>query len=221
MVTLRGLALRLLMSPSRMLRAFGLSSLLLVTGCGQTNTAQHQSQTSGTSSPSPLASGRYATPKDAAIAAMVAKTGSTYREDGLCPSGQSCLSKAQVFGNTDPNAGLDAAYVQMGYGGQGGGAACFVYLFYEAGGWHSDPPIVCGQQGGSNPIMGYDDQVQVTGGGCANVRQQPSITAKVVACLKNGTTVSIDTTPPRYVDGHIWWSVNHQQGFMAHDVLVP
>ena len=152
---------------------------------------------------------------------MVAKTGSTYREDGLCPSGQSCLSKAQVFGNTEPNSGFDAAYVQMGYGGQGGGAACFVYLFSDAAGWHSNPPIVCGQQGGLNPILGYEDQVQVTGGGCGNVRQQPSITAKIVACLKNGTTVSIDTTPPRYVDGHIWWSVNHQQGFMAHDVLVP
>jgi hypothetical protein len=194
--------------------------LLLMTACGSTST-QHPSSSTGTSSPSPLVSGRYATAKEAAIAAMVAKTGSTYREDGLCPSGTACLSNAQVFGNTDPKSGLNAAYVQMGYGGQGGGAACFVYLVYDAAGWHSYPPIVCGQQGGLNPILGYQDQVQVAGGGCGNVRQLPSITAKIVACIKNGTTVTIDTTPPRYVDGHIWWSINHGQGFMAHDVLVP
>jgi hypothetical protein len=132
------------MSCRRLVRAFGFSSiLLLVTACGTTSTAQHPSPT-GTS-PSPLASGRYATAKAAAIAAMVAKTGSTYREDGLCPAGQSCLSKAQVFGNTDPNSGLNAAYVQMGYGGQGGGAACFTYVFHDAAGWHLYPPIVCGQ----------------------------------------------------------------------------
>jgi hypothetical protein len=126
---------------------------------------------------------------------------------------------AQVSGNTDPNAGLNAAYVQMGYGGSGGGAACFTYLFHDATGWHLYPPIICGQQGGLNPILGYDDQVQVTGS-CANIRQQPTISAKVVACLTNGTTVHIDTTPPRYADGHIWWSVNNGQGFMAHDVLI-
>src|SRR4029077_1768302 len=158
--------------------------------------------------------------KDAAIAAMEAKTGSKYSEDGVCPSGQACLSMAQVSGNTDPNAGFNAAYVQMGYGGSGGGAACFTYLFHDSTGWHLYPPIICGQQGGLNPILGYDDQVQLTGGGCGNVRQQPSLSAKVVACLKNGTTVHIDTTPPRYVDGHIWWSVNNGQGFMAHDVLI-
>ncbi len=96
---------------------------------------------------------------------------------------------------------------------------CFTYLFHDSTGWHLYPPIICGQQGGLNPILGYDDEVQVTGG-CGNIRQQPSISAKVVACLTNGTIVHIDTTPPRYVDGHIWWSVNNGQGFMAHDVLI-
>jgi len=210
------------MSLSKLLRVFGVSAaLLLATGCGQTSNGQSPPHTTATPSPSTSASGRYATAKDAAIAAMVAKTGSTYVEDGICPSGQACLSKAQVFGNTDPKSGFNAAYVAMGHGGSGGGAACFTYLFYDAAGWHMYPPIVCGQQGGLNPILGYEDQVQVTGGGCGNVRQQPSLSAKVVACIKNGTTVTIDTTPPRYIDGHIWWSVNHGQGFMAHDALVP
>ena len=199
----------------------GLSlALLLLTGCGQTTGGKPPTQAAGSSSPSPAPSGQYATAKDAAIAAMEAKTGSTYRADGVCPNGQACLSMAQVSGNTDPKSGFNAAYVQMGYGGSGGGAACFTYLFRDTTGWHLYPPIICGQQGGLNPILGYDDQVQLTGGGCGNVRQQPNVSAKVVACLTNGTTVHIDTTPPRYVDGHIWWSVNNGQGFMAHDVLV-
>jgi hypothetical protein len=198
----------------------GLSALLLValvSACGS-----QAAKTAGTTSPSASAStsGRYATAKDAGIAGVVAKTGSSYRADGLCPSGQSCLSGAQVFGNTDPNAGANAAYVQVSYGGSGGGAACFAYVFNDSSGWHVFPPVVCGQQGGLNPILGSTDQVQVAGG-CGNVRQQPSLSSKVVACLKNGTTVTIDDIPPRYIEGHIWWSVNHQQGFMAHDVLVP
>lgn len=210
------------MSLWKLLGVFGLSSaMLLATGCGQTTGGPSAPRVTGSSTPSASASARFATAKEAAIAALEAKTGSSFREDGLCPTGQACLSGAQVFGNTDPDSGFNAAYVQMGYGGQGGGAACFVYLFYGPSGWHLYPPIVCGQQGGSNPILGYEDQVQVTGGGCGNVRQQPSLSSKVVACIKNGTTVTIDSTPPRYVDGHIWWSVNHQQGFMAHDVLVP
>jgi len=157
---------------------------------------------------------------DVAIAGVTAKTGASYSANGVCPSGLACLHSAQVFGNADPNAGFDAAYVQILLGGQGGGAECFAYLFYDSAGWHLYPPVSCGQQGGYSPVLGSEDQVQVTGGGCGNVRQEPSLTSKVVACIKNGATVTIDATPPRYVDGHIWWSVNHQQGFMAQDVLI-
>lgn len=210
------------MSLSKLLRVLGAAAtLLLVTGCGQTTPGQPASHPTGSSSPSASAAPQYATAKDAAIAGVEAKTGSSYKADGVCPSGQACLSNPQVFGNADPKSGFNAAYVQMGYGGSGGGAACFAYVFYDSAGWHLFPPVVCGQQGGLNPILGSEDQVQVTGGGCANVRQQPSLSSKVVACIKNGTTVTIDTTPPRYVDSHIWWSVNHGQGFMAHDALVP
>jgi hypothetical protein len=208
------------MSLSKLLGVFSLAfPMLLATSCGQ-SVSGRQPAPAGSASPTASGPARYATAKEAAIAAMVAKTGSTYREDGLCPSGQSCLSKAQVFGNTDPSSGFNAAYVAMGFGGSGGGGACFTYVFYDAAGWHLYPPIVCGQQGGLNPILGNEDQVQVTSGSCGNVREQPSVNSKVVACIKNGTTVTIDNVPPRYVDGHIWWSVNHQQGFMAHDVLI-
>jgi hypothetical protein len=209
------------MSPEKLVGAFGLClTLVLATGCGSTTATQRPSAT-GSFSASPAASARYTTAKEAGIAAVVAKTGASYKADGACPSGQSCLTNAQVFGNADPSAGLNAAYVQMSHGGSGGGGACFAYVFYESSSWHVFPPVVCGQQGGTNPILGYTDQVQTVTGGCGNVRQQPSLSAKVVACLKNGTTVTVDDFPPRYIDGHIWWSINHGQGFMAHDVLVP
>jgi hypothetical protein len=61
-------------------------------------------------------------------------------------------------------------------------------------------------------------------GTCQNktvMRQQPGLSSKVEACIKNGTTVNIDTIPPRYANSHIWWSINHGHGFMAHDALVP
>src|SRR5260370_2970513 len=69
------------------LGAFGLiSALLLATGCGQTKSAKPPQQATGSSSPSPSTAVRYATAKDAAIAPMIAKTGSTYTEDGVGPS---------------------------------------------------------------------------------------------------------------------------------------
>jgi hypothetical protein len=38
--------------------------------------------------------------------------------------------------------------------------------------------------------------------------------------LKSGTSVLIDKVAPEYVDGHIWWSVNYSQGWMANDLLI-
>src|ERR1700737_1443572 len=114
------------MSNWRWLGGFGLqSTMVLPTGGGQTSTTQHPSPATASSSASPAASAHYATAKDAGIAGVEAKTGANYRTDGVCPSGQSCLSGAQVFGNTDPSAGLNAGYVQVGQGGPGGGGAAF------------------------------------------------------------------------------------------------
>lgn len=220
----------------RRLRFAGLSAIaFLVTGCGSGALDQAPSQQTtaktptpaasitasagSTSSPAPSYSGSYPSAEQAGIAGTETKTGLTYTV-GACPSGQSCLSGAKVFGNADPNLGLDAAYVQMAAGGSGGGAICDAYVYYDSAGWHVFPPVACVQQSGYNPVLGTEDHVQVPGGGCANVRQSPTLGAKVVTCLKDGTLVTVDTIFPRYADGHIWWSINHQQGFMAHDYLI-
>jgi hypothetical protein len=42
----------------------------------------------------------------------------------------------------------------------------------------------------------------------------------VLACLKLGTQVTIDSVNRGWADGHIWWSVNGAQGWMAHDYLI-
>ena len=68
-------------------------------------------------------------------------------------------------------------------------------------------------------MYGGLDHVNVSGG-CANVRSAPGLSSTVVACLKNGTVVSIDHNFSVYLDGHIWWSINNQQGWMAHDFLI-
>ena len=177
------------------------------------------STTASPSSPSPSYSRSYSSAEQAGIAGAQTKTGLSY-STAACPPGQSCLSGAQVFGNADPNTGLDAAYVQTAAGGSGGGAICDAYVYYDSAGWHVFPPVACVQQSGYNPVLGTQDHVQVPGGGCANVRQSPSISAKVVTCLSDGTLVTVDTFFPRYADGHIWWSINHGQGYMAHDYLI-
>jgi hypothetical protein len=224
----------------RPLRFVGLSAIFfLFTGCGSGALGQAHSQqtTANTTTPaasispsavstaspatsaSPSYSGSYPSAEQAGIAGTETKTGLTYTA-GACPSGQSCLSGARVFGNADPNLGLDAAYVQMAGGGSGGGAICDAYVYYDSAGWHVFPPVACVQQSGYNPVLGTEDHVQVPGGGCANVRQSPTLGAKVLTCLRDGTLVTVDTIFPRYADGHIWWSINHQQGFMAYDYLI-
>jgi len=157
---------------------------------------------------------------EAGIAGAEAKTGLTYSQGAIsCPSGQSCLGSPQIFGNPDVSLGLDAAYVQIAASGSGGGAVCDVYVFYNSAGWHYLPPVVCPQQGGYNPALGAPDHVYVPGD-CANLRQGPGLSYKVVGCIKDGTVVTIGTFFPRYADGHLWWAINGQQGWMAHDYLI-
>jgi hypothetical protein len=96
----------------------------------------------------------------------------------------------------------------------GGGAGCFIFLYENSTGWHYVNSR-CSQATGDIP--GPQDRVFVTGG-CANVREGAGLSAKVVACLANGTIVDVDSAPV-YVDGHIWWHLA-ALGWMAHDFLV-
>jgi hypothetical protein len=176
-------------------------------------TASPSAQLSRSPSPassSPTAAAGYPTALAAGIAGAKAKTGLGY---GTCPSSP-CLTGSTVVGNTDRASGLNAAYVQL----SAGTLVCYSYVYFESAGWHY-LNVACPKQSGGNPVLGSADTVRVSGG-CANIRANPSLNASVVDCLKDGTSVTIDSTFPRYVDGHIWWSLNNGRGWMAHDFLV-
>lgn len=204
---------------------------LLIAGCSQTPAGQAHATTTPPAptsassarsavapvSPSPIpSSGNYATAQDAGVAGIEAKTGLTY-SSGTCGAGQTCLGAPQVFGNTGAG-GYDAAYVQMGYAAAGAGS-CYAYVFFANGFWHYTPPVVCPNQSGYNPVLGATDHVAVPGS-CANVRLSPGLSSRILDCLKDGTVVSIDPDAPRYVDKHIWWSIDGHRGWMAHDFLI-
>ena len=161
----------------------------------------------------PTASG-YLIATDAGIGGIEAKTGLTY-VDGNCPGTAPCLGVPKTFGDATPG-GHDAAYVTM----PTGSATCYAYVFFEAGAWHYTTPVVCPASAGSNPVLGGQTRVFSSGPGCVNVRSAPGLAAAIVACFADGRVVSIDPDFPRYVDRHIWWSVNGHQGWMAHDFLI-
>jgi hypothetical protein len=95
------------------------------------------------------------------------------------------------------------------------GAGCWVYLFEDGSGWHFSD-VQCGQAPGTLPRIGLDDTVNVSG--CANLRAQPSLTAPILTCVPNGTTVRL-VGGPAYRDGHLWWMAQ-QGGWMVHESLV-
>jgi hypothetical protein len=169
--------------------------------------------------PSPLPGGGFATAQDAAVAAATAKTGYPFGPNTDPTYKGPYLVAGQTFGNTDPQAGLDAAMVALPIDNDGTNL-CVVYVYYVASAWHAFPLLACPQVLGNSPIPGQEDHVFIIGGGCANVRQSPGLNGRVVACLKSGTQVQTDNINPRWADTHIWWSVNSQQGWMALDYLI-
>ncbi|HYM97192.1 MAG TPA: hypothetical protein VET26_07825 [Candidatus Sulfotelmatobacter sp.] len=143
----------------------------------------------------------------------------TVYESGACtPSAQhpECLVGGTM------TMGDRAAYGQFTNSGTGGGSVCFGYVFQDAAGWHSLDAVCV--QNGVNPVVGQSDAVTVSGGGCANVRQSPGLTGKVVACLADATRVQIDGGP-NYVEnaagqvGFLWWHLAGK-GWMAHQFLL-
>jgi hypothetical protein len=138
-----------------------------------------------------------------------------------CPaSATKCLAiQSEVDGD-------HAAYFRAHVGSSKEWAACFIYAFQDATGWHFLDMVCAGPESGvSWPDVGEIDYVFVTAGTCANARATPGLTAKVVACLSAGTTVSIDGGPDYVVEplprvSHMWWHIQGK-GWMAHDFLVP
>ena len=130
----------------------------------------------------------------------------------VCSGSQKCFQVANPAGAI---IGTDAGSFNGGSSCKTfcGGSACTVYLYKDSAGWHY-VNARCYQDSGYVP--GRQDKVYVTG--CANFRMTPSITAKILGCLGNGTFVDVDSAPV-YRDGHIWWHLAGR-GWMAHDFLV-
>lgn len=197
---------------------------------GATPTATTPSPAAG--APSPLPGGGYATAIDAAVAAAMAMTGFPYAPGFLSCSQPICVTPPGncsggsycVFGDTNPSDGLDAAAVNVNVVGQVASTAwmyCWVYVYYQSGEWRSFTSLACPAKDLHYPRPNVWTHVNAPGT-CGNVRAAPSTTVRIVTCIKDGTPVAIDydLPQPRYVDGHIWWSVNQHQGWMALDVLL-
>ncbi len=146
------------------------------------------------------------TPQAAAIPGVEAKTHLRYHA-GTCDAGTPCLT---VVSET---MGKDAAAVVFSTASSAA-RECVGYVYRSAGRWHF-LSAVCGLPGQLSPLVDHDATVRVAGS-CANVREGPSLKARVVACLKDGSTVHVDAGPT-YADGRLWWHEPH--GWIAHDFL--
>ena len=128
-----------------------------------------------------------------------------------CGAQQDCLYTRNADGVIGVNAGFF-------HGSEGcpsgcGGAGCWIYLYQDTAGWHF-VDAACTQATGEIP--GPEDTVRVRG--CANVRDAPGSTGRVIGCVPNQTTVNVDSGPV-YADAHIWWHLTGK-GWMAHDFLI-
>lgn len=130
-----------------------------------------------------------------------------WKDASVCPKGQPCFQVGS------PSRALIGTNAGTFYGIGGNGSGCWLFLYLDSKGWHY-VNAVCAQAQGYGPGIG--DRVFVTG--CANFRADPSLSAKVLGCLGNGTLVDVDSAPV-YRDAHIWWHLVGR-GWMAHDFLV-
>lgn len=191
-----------------------------------TPTPQIGGSPSATTSSSASPSSGFSTPREAALDGAIKQTGAIYLAGTIdtCPAQQKCLTiQSQVDGT-------NAAYFRGWLGSSGGfGGVCFIYTIADSG-WHFLDIVCAGPESGvSWPDRGEFDYVQITGGGCANVRDTPSLRGRVVACLPAGTTVTLDDGPNYVVEpqpsgqasvSHVWWHISGK-GWIVHDFLVP
>ncbi len=142
----------------------------------------------------------------AAIPGVEAKTHLRYHA-GRCEASTPCLTFASE------TMGKDAAAVLFSTASSAA-RQCAGYVYRKDGHWHF-LDAVCGLPDQLSPQLAHDATVHVPGN-CANVRAGASLTAGVVACLKDGSTVHVDAGPT-YADGRLWW--HEPQGWVAHEFL--
>src|SRR3984893_6253163 len=175
------------------------------------------SQSPGLPSPAPSISTTYASAVEASVGAaqpLAARRHQTYVAANACPSSNSC-----IHGPAQEHDGAGAAYfVYRSTGATAAGPGpydCFVYVFQDPSGWPQldgyCPAQVSASVGGTNYIE--------TPGSCANVRENPGLSARVIKCLAWHTRITIDAGPT-WTDGHMWWRLTGQ-GWTAHDNIFP
>jgi hypothetical protein len=140
-----------------------------------------------------------------------------------CPVNVACSWYVGIEG------GHNSAYFSMFAGSNGDVVRCMVYVVDDVPRWRP-LDIRCGVTVGF-PALHQLGRVQLGMGetGCVRVRSAPGVTARVLACLKEGTPVLIDGGPyylptnasagpsgPSAVD--LWWHVT-QGGWMVHKYL--
>src|SRR2546427_10924543 len=189
------------------------------------DTASPSPSISSSPSPSPtpctvnafagLWAGRAATSQEEAAMVAVGKPAAEkalgVQDASACSGNQQCFflgspSRAMV----GTNAGT--FYGQVGGASGGGGAACFVFLYRDAAGWHY---VNARWAQATGSIPGPQDLVKLSG--WTNGPDPPGLSSHIVACLPNGTVVDVDSAPV-YLDGHIWWHLSGR-GWMAHEFL--
>lgn len=128
-----------------------------------------------------------------------------------------CPNQPCIYGQGEETDGDHAAYFVYAAGSgdaNGPGAAgCFIYLYSDTSGWHYLNGR-CTQN--TSAALGSPDNVRAPGS-CANLRDSPGLSTRVIRCLPDGTQVTIDQGPT-WRDGHLWWHVA-EGGWVAHDFL--
>lgn len=86
------------------------------------------------------------------------------------------------------------------------------------------PPYLPGQTplaSQTTPVYQPGDAAVITGGGCTNLRPQPSTSGTPITCLASGTAVTI-AGGPQTANGYTWWQVttaDSKTGWVAGDFL--
>ncbi len=149
--------------------------------------------------PSVAAPGPGSAVSDVAVATLGAKLGLPYLPGG-------CVGTAACLRNPVATTGDGAAYVEVtAEHAPGGLSHCVVYL-HDAGGQWSADAATCVDSATPAPVTGATVPVAAPGS-CARIRRAAGLTSPVIACLRDGTLVTVDAAPV-YRDGHLWFSVS-------------
>jgi hypothetical protein len=173
-------------------------------------------------------------PKQAtAYIAAAVTTGRYVTSSDACPINTACVWM------TAEQDGQSAAYSTVVAGSNGITQACVIYLVSTSTGWQGlggDVGIdsVCSPTGAAFPGVDEHGQIQMGLGqtGCVNVHSTPSLSARVVSCLPDGSPVVVDGGPA-YVPASpplppidlpsatldYWWHIAGQ-GWLVHAYLL-